>query len=189
MKKRKASRGFLFAAAISAASLCLLLIPSRADAQEAPRLAVFGGYSHLRFDSRPLGFADYSNLNGAFGGFAFNLTRNFGAVAEIGQQYGSHLEVANWLVGPQVYYHRWGVNFFGHVLFGQGQTRVDLGTPVRSTGRATAGGGGFDIPIGHRLSIRAIQADYISMHSFDSTQGNLRLSTGVVFGLGAVGKK
>ena len=66
--------------------------------------------------------------------------------------------------------------------------RIDFGTPVTNTGRAIAGGGGIDIPISTRFSLRAIQADFINTQTFSASQNNLRFSTGLVFRWGAVKK-
>jgi hypothetical protein len=166
--------------------LALWALP--AAAQATPRIAVTAGYSFMRFDSPTIGFADYSNLQGANGSLTYNLTPRFGVTADIAGEYGNHLQVAGWLVGPQFYQHFLGADFFVHGLFGQGQTRVEIGTPVTNTGRALAGGGGIDIPISARFSIRAIQADFINTQTFDTSQNNLRFSTGLVFRWGAVKK-
>jgi len=159
-----------------------------ASAQETPRLAVNAGYSYLRFDSTTLGFADRTGLNGASGGVTFNLTPNFGLAAEVGGHYGPHLHVGEWLIGPRISVHKFGGDLFGHILFGQAQTRVDTGTPVTDSGRAFAAGGGIDFPIGSRFAVRVIQVDYLTTHSFDQNQGNLRISAGLVYRWGVVGK-
>ena len=164
----------------------LLAVP--ASAQQTPRIAVEAGYSFMRFDSPTIGFADYSNLQGANGSLTYNLTPSFGVTAEVGGEYGQHLQVAGWMVGPQVYHHFLGANFFAHGLYGQAQTRVDIGSAVTNTGRALAGGGGIDIPISTRFSIRAIQADFINTQTFSVSQNNLRFSAGLVFRWGAVKK-
>jgi hypothetical protein len=169
--------------------LCILAGVSAAPLQaQTPRIAVEAGYSFMRFDSSTIGFADYSNLQGAKGSLTYNLSPNFGVTAEVGGQYGDHLQVSGWMVGPQVYYHFLGADLFAHGLFGQTQTKVDFGTAVANTGRAMAGGGGIDIPISARFSWRAIQADYINSHTFNTSQNNLRFSTGVVFRWGSVRK-
>jgi hypothetical protein len=157
-------------------------------AAQTPRIAVSAGYSFMRFDSSTIGFADYSNLNGANGSLTYNLTPSFGVTADIAGEYGEHLHVAGWLVGPQFYHRLLGADLFAHAMFGQEQARVEIGTPVTNTGRALAAGGGIDIPISARFSIRAIQADFINSHTFDTDQNNLRFSTGLVFRWGAVKK-
>jgi hypothetical protein len=159
-----------------------------ASAQQTPRIAVEGGYSFMRFDSSTIGFADYSNLQGAQGSLTYNLTPSFGVTADIAGEYGQHLQVAGWMIGPQVYHHFHGADLFAHGLFGQGQTRVEIGTPVTNTGRAIAGGGGVDFPISERFSIRAIEVDFINTQTFDTSQNNLRFATGLVFRWGVVKK-
>ena len=173
--------------AVVFACLATALLVAPAFAQ-TPRIAVEAGYSFMRFDSSKIGFADYSNLQGANGSLSYNLTPSFGVTAEVSGEYGEHLQVAGWMVGPQVYHRFFGADFFAHGLFGQSQTRVDLGTAVTNTGRAVAGGGGIDIPISDRFSIRAIQADFINTQTFSSSQNNLRFSAGLVFRWGAVKK-
>jgi hypothetical protein len=173
----------------AAVFLCIVvaLLAGSASAQ-TPRIAVAAGYSFLRFDSSTIGFADYTNLQGANGSLTYNLTPSFGVTAEVAGQYGEHLQVSGWMVGPQVYHHFLGADFFAHGLFGQAQTRVEIGTAVTNTGRALAGGGGIDIPVSARFSIRAIQADFINTQTFNVSQNNLRFSTGLVFRWGAVRK-
>jgi hypothetical protein len=163
----------------------LLSVPASA---QTPRIAVEAGYSFMRFDSSTIGFADYSNLQGANGSLSYNLTPSFGVTAEISGEYGDHLQVAGWMVGPQVYHHFLGADFFAHGLFGQAQTKLDIGTSVTNTGRAIAGGGGVDFPISARFSIRPIQVDFINTQTFNVSQNNLRFSAGLVFRWGAVKK-
>jgi hypothetical protein len=173
-------------AVLLCSGIALFVLPLAA--QQTPRIAVAAGYSFMRFDSTTVGFADYTNLQGANGSVAYNLTPSFGVVAELEGEYGDHIHAAGWMVGPQVYHHLWGMGLFAHGLFGQSQTRIDFGTPVTNTGRAVAGGGGIDIPISSRFSIRAIQADFINTQTFSASQNNLRFSTGLVFRWGAVKK-
>jgi hypothetical protein len=176
--------------AILAVYLPLLLIPAALQAQDAPRIQVFAGYSHLQFDSKTLGFANDSGLNGATGSVAYNFVPQFGLRGEIYGEYGSKLRVAGWQIGPQGLYQRWGVTMFGHLLFGKGQTRVT--TPIETTeqsGRSFDVGGGFDFPVGSHFSIRVIQADYLKFKTFGADQTNIKLATGLVYRWGTVGKK
>jgi hypothetical protein len=45
-------------------------------------------------------------------------------------------------------------------------------------------GGGFDIPIAKRISIRAIQVDYLRSNQLNVEQSDVKFTTGVVFHLG-----
>src|ERR1700686_4509279 len=68
---------------------------------DVPRLEVFAGYSYMRFNGQPLGFADTSNLNGWTGAISGNVTRDFGGMADATGNYSPHLNVRAILLGPQ----------------------------------------------------------------------------------------
>src|SRR5256885_12434803 len=123
-------------------------------AQKAPRLEAFAGYSYLRFDSTTLGFADYSNLHGFELAGAFNLSRNFGLVADVSDHYGNHLRLYQYMFGPQVLLHKGRATGFAHVLFGKANNRVNINGSITGTGRAVALGGGFDYYMSPRYSLR-----------------------------------
>lgn len=166
--------------------LGVLAFAMPASAQKAPRLELFAGYSYLRFDSTTLGFADYSNLHGGELAGAFNFSRHFGIVADVSDHFGNHLRVYQYIFGPQVMAHRGRVSGFAHALFGKANDRVSINGANTGTGRAVALGGGFDYYMSPRYSIRVVQADYLNTHTFNLSQGNLRVSTGVVFHWGGV---
>jgi hypothetical protein len=155
-------------------------------AQEVPRFEAFGGYSHLRFESTTLGFADNSNLNGGKIGLTFNLTPYFGVVGEIAGGWGSPLKVYDGLVGPQISYRKRKATFFGQVLFGKAKTHVNINGPATSSGRAIAFGGGVDYPVTSRFSVRLIHAEYLNTYTFQLNQNNLQLSTGLIYQFGHV---
>ncbi|MEP6643890.1 MAG: hypothetical protein ABJA69_05305 [Acidobacteriaceae bacterium] len=159
------------------------------EAQNIPRIDVFGGYSYLRFDSAPLGFTGRSNLNGWNASVsAPNIYRYLGITADASGHSGSELTVYNFLAGPQLSVNRGENRFYVHVLFGKTRERFALqgvSRPGFSTlARAYALGGGYDWNLNRRFDFRVIQADYIHASAFGSKQNNLRLSTGVVFKFG-----
>ncbi len=174
------------ALAVPSVLLLALLAGLPSSAQEVPRFQVFGGYSRLRFDSTTLGFADYSNLNGGKIGLTFNLSPYFGVAGEVAGGWGSPLKVYDGLVGPQVSYRKWKGTVFGQVLFGKAKTRVNINGPVTSSGRAVAFGGGVDFPVTPRFSVRLIQVEYLNTHTFQISQNNLQLSTGLIYQFGHV---
>jgi hypothetical protein len=174
-------------ALVAPSLLWLALLAGRpAPAQEIPRFEVFGGYSHLRFESTTLGFASDSSLNGGKVGLTFNLSPYFGVAGEIAGGWGSPLKVYDGLVGPQISYRKWKGKFFGQALFGKARTRVDINGPATSSGRAVALGGGVDFPVTARFSVRLIQAEYLNTHTFQVNQNNLQLSTGLIYQFGHV---
>jgi hypothetical protein len=173
----------------------LLLACSSSSAQEIPfHMELFGGYSYMRFDSSVLGFAHDSNLNG--GNLSLSVPHIFrsrqyhalGVVADISANYGSHLSVYNFLIGPQVTVNRRGYTFFVHGLYGKSRERFGIQeefVPGFSTlGRAIAVGGGVQKQWHQQLAVRIIQADYIYNNNFGLTQDNVRISTGLVFQFG-----
>ena len=167
----------------------VVLAPSVVSAAEAPRVQIFGGYSRLQFDSKSLGFTSNTGLNGGTGSVAFNLAPFFGAVGEFSVESGPNIRSRDWLIGPQVMYGKWGALFFGHALFGKGETRATTTVVAEDNGGASAFGGGVDIPAFHRFSIRVIQVDYFKTHTLSTDQNNVKFSTGVVFRWGVVSSK
>ena len=154
-----------------------------------PSIELFGGYSHLRFESTTLGFADQSNLNGWNGEISLpDLYEGFGIAADISGHYTREMEEYNFLIGPQ-YSFKWkGARLYGHALFGKARDRLRQPGSTQfepsNLSRAIALGGGLDFPLGERLSVRVIQADYLTTSAFGINQNNVRLSTGLIFRFG-----
>jgi hypothetical protein len=173
--------------------LSVVMAPSLSLGQVAPRWEVFGGYSYRRFDSPTVGFTDHSNLNGWNAGATFNLTPQWGIAADISGQYGSKLSAYNFLIGPQYSWRKEKSKFFVHALFGKAQNTVNIKTSTRngfeSVGRAIALGGGYDFDLTPRFTIRAVQAEYVNTHTFGNTQNDVRISTGLVFHIGQIGRR
>ena len=161
-----------------------VISPSPLSAAEAPRIQVFGGYTRLQFDSKALGFTSNTGLNGGTASAAFNLSPYFGAVGEFSIESGPNIRSRDWLLGPQVMYSKWKILFFGHALFGKAETRVTTSVVAEENAKASVFGGGFDVPIANRFSVRVIQVDYLRTHQFNVDQNDVKFSTGVVFHLG-----
>jgi hypothetical protein len=176
---------FLFLAVMAAS------VPSLG--QVAPRWEFFGGYSYRSFDSQTIGFANRSNLNGWNIEPTFNLTTSWSFAADVSGQYGSQLTVYNFLIGPQYSWRKEKSKFFVHALFGKGQNTVNIKTATRngfeSVGRAVAVGGGYDFDLTPRFTLRVAQADYVNTHTFGVSQNDVRVSTGLIFHLGHIGRR
>jgi hypothetical protein len=154
-----------------------------------PAIEVFGGYSHLRFDSQPLGFSDQLNLDGWNVGLSLpDLYQGFGVAADVSGHYSSDMEEYNFMVGPQYIYPWKSLRPFGHALFGKARDRLrhpgSTELEPSNLARAVALGGGLDVQVSSRFYLRAIQADYLITNVFNGTQHNLRFSTGLVFRFG-----
>jgi hypothetical protein len=167
-----------------------MVSPSGCLAQEAtPRLELFGGYSYVRFDSKSFGFAGQSGLNGFDVMLAGNLVPGFGVVAEASGNYGPRMNFRAAVFGPQFLFQRGKMTFYAHTLFGRGESSVRVASGLRDAGNAVQLGGGVDMDFHSRFALRIIQADYVHTHFFQQPQGNLRLSTGLVFHWGALKQK
>jgi hypothetical protein len=167
----------------------LALSSSYLFAQKLPEIDLYGGYSHIRFNSTSFGFSNYSNLNGYSASItAPNLYEQLGLTLNASGDYGSELSVYNFLLGPQYTYDRGRLRVFGNALFGKGEAKVQTKTATRneiaSQGFAAGVGGGVDINIARRIAVRAIDVDYVHTKTFGSTQNTLRISAGVVYQFG-----
>lgn len=183
-RQRHAARRGLF-------RLLLLLACSGtvAEAQDMPRLQVFGGYSYTRFDSKSFGFANPADLNGYTFSPAFNLTHGFGVAAELSGQYTRNLNLRDLAVGPQFVYPRGPGVFFAHVLVGDARSFVRVGNGEGDTDRAVILGGGMDWGLSSRFAVRLFQVDYVRTNLFQTKQNNLRFSAGLVYTWGKIHRK
>jgi opacity protein-like surface antigen len=171
----------------------LFALPLMAQAQESPRMEIFGGYSYLRLD------ADTNNdqdLNGFNTSFTYNFNNFLGATGEVSGHYGN-TNVAGVRADLNQYFFLFGPKFafrgnervtpFAHVLLGVVRFDVNQTSSTSSnttTQFAMAVGGGLDINFNDRIAFRAVQADYILTRLANSNQHNFRASTGVVLKLG-----
>ena len=160
-----------------------------AQAQDEPRVEVFGGYSYTRFDSPSFGFSNTTGLNGYNFSPAYNLIRGFGVKAELSGQYGSKLNLRDIMGGPQFLYPRGNKLFFAHVLVGRARSFVRVGAGEGDTVTGVALGGGMDLGLFSRFAWRVFQVDYLHTTLFAEKQNNLRFSTGIVYRWGALKQK
>lgn len=181
------------AAVILCSIIFLFIFTGLSTAQTAPRLQFNGDYSYMRFGSKQLGFVDDSGLNGGNVGFTFNIKPYFGAVGEIGGVWGSSFKYYDALAGPRLAWPHNKLIIYGQGLVGKVKTRVALpNEPNNGTTQVAFGyslGGGVEYELTPRFSIRAIQADYMLAHVFSTDERNLRLSVGITYNFGSVGRK
>ena len=153
-----------------------------AVAQErAPRAEFFGGYQYTRFDGG-------LNANGWDTTVTGNLNRWFGAAADFSGAYKSQNGVSfnnyTYTFGPVVSLRR-NETFtpFAHFLAGGFHSSAAAGSLSASgSGLAMMLGGGVDVKVTPRVALRAIQFDWLSLHSNgQSDNNNARISTGLLF--------
>jgi opacity protein-like surface antigen len=179
----------------------LLALPVLASAQELPRTEIFGGYSYMRLDQD--GQTD-QDLNGFNTSFTYNFNSFLGATAEFSAFFGTTQMATTTgmltTVDQDNYFYLFGPKFtfrgnerftpFAHVLLGAvtqdvGQVAGSTMSTANNTQFAMALGGGLDVSVTERISLRAIQADYVLTRLVANTnQNNIRASAGFVLKLG-----
>jgi hypothetical protein len=65
---------------------------------------------------------------------------------------------------------------------------VQAGGPQEATARIITVGGSMDFYLSSRFALRAFQVDYLHTSLFNTTQKNLRFSTGLVYRWGSIKK-
>ena len=170
--------------------LALLILPVSALAQQTPKVEVFGGYSNLTPN------VDVSNFNSNFNlsGFNVSVTENlnswFGGVLDFSSQYGTEAgfktNTQTLMYGP-VFAYRKHPSFvpFVHGMVGAvrgGPEYLDISKPEYRIGLIA--GGGVDLKVSPRVSLRLIQADYLMTRFSSARQDNIRLSAGIVLRFG-----
>jgi outer membrane immunogenic protein len=168
-----------------------------ASQKAGPELAV--EYNFLASNAPP-GECGCFHLNGGGANFAWPLhSGRFALVGDIGvshassiASHGYDLTLSTFTAGGRysLDLKRTHFRLFGQVLAGAGHASGSLveGTNpgASNAGAAFAGiaGGGVDMRLGHRISLRLVEADYLAT-TFDNGsndhQNNLRLGAGVMF--------
>jgi len=191
--------------------LLMAVIASPAIAQEevqpVPKWDLFGGYQW----TQPGGFVpDASNPANLYGvqvpdlgqGFGAAVARNFDQYwafeGDVGYDRNGFGSESTFSIGPRIMLRTPGMNFFIHTLLSANVLNVSsLGTT--KTGIGGVLGGGMDLALWKRVSIRAFEADYVPAHqnfadfappgSYVRETGfsGLRLRGGVVFNFGSLG--
>jgi hypothetical protein len=196
--------------------LFVFICAAPAAAQDDPKkFEFFGGYSYLRADADEVDppFDDFKNIMDGFNvaatGYA---TKRFGLTADFSGHFHSakgdfpggtltaKLRTFNFTGGPQARFpNKSRVTPFARVLAGVAHNRLsietappvilDPGNRLNLTDFTMLFGGGLDVRVGDRVSLRIVQFDYNPVFirerpdlGIDSTRlDNFRVSVGVVF--------
>ncbi|NLT31819.1 MAG: porin family protein [Acidobacteria bacterium] len=165
-------------------------------AQDVPVADVFGGYSFYRCDA---GEDISCNLNGWNVAVDFNATERWSAVMDFTGHYGYldgpvvtgsgvypwyDVKSHNFLFGPRYKIRTEKVTPFLHALFGINHVNPEEMDLIQNN-LAMAFGGGVDVKVNDKVSVRAIQLDYLTTRTDFGWTDNLRFSTGVVFHFGS----
>jgi outer membrane immunogenic protein len=179
--------------------VCLLAFASLfavgASAQDVQKFDLFAGYSYVRANPGTSG-VDGFNLHGGSASIAYNANSWLSGVADFGGYHSNNIlgtgvdgTLSTYLFGPRISYrHHSHFTPFGQVLFGVAHIGGSDGLAFSTSNNsfAMALGGGVDVNVSHRFSIRPVQVDYLltRFNEFGNgaqNQNNLRVSTGVVF--------
>jgi hypothetical protein len=166
-------------------ALLLGMFSLAASAQEmgtaAPKAEIFGGYQYTRFDGG-------LNANGWDTSVTSNLNHWFGIGADFSGAYKSQSGVSfntyTYTFGPVVSYrNNEKLTPFAHFLLGGYHSSASaFGVSATGSGFAMMLGGGFDVKATQHVALRAIQFDWLSLHSNGaSDNNNMRIATGLLF--------
>ncbi len=174
------------------------------NAQNYPVAEISGGYRLSLDDDFFLGDSQ-ARLNGFAVSGEFNINRFFGIAGELGYGkstfsfYGASYDrnQTTVLAGPR-FSHRGRRNrLFGHVLVGLSHEASDNTLPppprVSTNCFALDVGGGWDISVGNRISVRPFQLDIMATKheraaGFEHELVQLRYLGGITVKLGSVGR-
>jgi Outer membrane protein beta-barrel domain len=158
----------------------------------------FVGYSPIVLDAGSGG--DRQTFQGVNVSGVYNVSKYVGIKGDfsthhknISQRFGTtnitlNASVQNFLAGVQIKNNstEGRVKPFAHALIGAGRIKAGAnfaGTNTSSSqnGLSLAFGGGLDVRVNKRISIRVIQADYNPIRINGETTNNVRLGFGIVF--------
>lgn len=178
----------------SLAALFALGIAQAAQAQDTPKVEVFGGYSYMRANIVIDGTA--FNLNGASGSVAYNVNHWLGVVGDVGVYHqgsvtgnGLSLTLSSYQFGPRVSLRKnKHLVPFGQALLGAGHAGGTLYTSSLGTGLAPLGtNNGFLLTAGdgrgeHEASVsadRKVVAAIVLQHKPRARKTRDRAANGV----------
>ncbi len=165
-------------------------------------LEAFAGYAYMRSATAVSGAP--INLNGTSFVAAFYVKNWLALAGDVGFYHqgsiaasGLGLTVSSYQIGPRVSIrNRTHLTPFGHFLLGAGHAGGTLYTTSLGAGLSPLGpnngflytaGAGADWKLSPKIAIRLVETDYLHsqfLNGNGNRQGNLRLSTGIVFRLG-----
>src|SRR5262249_28994580 len=162
--RKRALSGILLTLALAVVSAAV-----QAQDQPTPKADVFVGYQWLNPgatvpapsnpSSAPVPFQLKDMAKGFGGAVAYNFDRHFALEVDLGHNWGDQGYELTTSVGPRLMLHTEGMNFFAHTLLGL--NRLNVNGLSSDNGIGAILGGGMDMPIIPKLSIRLFEADYV----------------------------
>jgi opacity protein-like surface antigen len=178
---------------------------------EYPKAEVAFGYSFVNVHPNIQPITSF-NVNGGGAAFVYNASRLIGIKAEFTDYTGGggaqlralgfngnvSGNIFTYLFGPQVKKHSGRFQPFGEALFGAAHSGTFASIYDDIHGISGAGnsnnsfamelGGGLDIPVTKRISVRPVEVDYLltrfGAQNYSASQNNFRYMVGVNIGFG-----
>jgi|KBSSwiStaDraftv2_1062776.scaffolds.fasta_scaffold229543_1 hypothetical protein len=196
--------GRVLFAAVSV-GLIIIILSSAVSAQETPKSEIFIGYQWLnpggtvpeafQPPNAPVGIKPPSMGKGFGAAYTYNFTKMLGLEADFGHNWSDFGYESTVSAGPKLTWRQDNIDLFIHGLAGYNRFVENGITPKNAFG--LIGGGGMDLKVVKRLSIRVFEADYVwAQHNFDDVVAagfsdlqrpslkGVRLRTGLVFNFG-----
>jgi outer membrane protein OmpA-like peptidoglycan-associated protein len=179
--------------------------PVFAQSDSNPKWDLFVGYQWLHpgitvpapfgnaFNPTPYKVPDMAKGFGS--ALTYNFDRHFGLEFDLGHNWGSSNYETTASVGPRLMFRTDGANYFLHAL--GSYNRLAVSGLDSHNGIGAVLGGGIDLPLGKRVSLRLFEADFVwAHHNYADNVGpqftslrrpngeGVRLRTGLVFNWG-----
>ncbi len=162
--------------------LCIAMLACQPlAAEDYPKVELFGGYQHTR-----VGVAPDIGANGWNAAITGNANRWFGVTADFSGAYNNvatfGLRAHTFAFGPSFALRGERVTPFAHLLLGGFRASAGAsGFNVGLSGFAMLTGGGVDVRVWKRVSVRLFQLDWILWEGAGVTEKkNGRISSGIV---------
>ena len=179
--------------------------PVFAQSDSNPKWDLFVGYQWLHpgitvpapfgnaFNPTPFKVPDMAKGFGS--ALTYNFDRHFGLEFDLGHNWGNSNYETTASVGPRLMFRTDGANYFLHAL--ASYNRLAVSGLDSHNGIGAVLGGGIDLPIAKRVSLRLFEADFVwAHHNYADNVGpqftslrrpngeGVRLRTGLVFNWG-----
>ena len=202
--KLRAARAVMSSVLLMFATV-LVSTPVFAQGDSNPKWDLFVGYQWLHpgitvpapfgnaFNPTPFKVPDMAKGFGS--ALTYNFDRHFGLEFDFGHNWGDGNYETTASVGPRLMFRTDGANYFLHAL--GGYNRLAVSGLDSHNGIGAVLGGGIDLPIGKRLSLRLFEVDFLwAHHNYADNAGpqftslrrpnaeGVRLRTGLVFNWG-----
>jgi hypothetical protein len=191
MSPRKRAYGLVLFLAIFVLGLASSAV--FAQDQPVPKVDVFAGYSWYDPGLRVNGIKLDSNPKGFGLGFTYNFNKLFGLTLDGGGHFGGDNNTSGTVMfGPRLKFRQEHFEPFIHAMTGLHLLNVRPLGGENDKGIGVKLGGGFDIPVHSRVSIRLFEADYVWAHhnyfpltpNRNSNPSGAELRSGLVFNFG-----